>query len=180
MSGQKKTVAPIRRTVEVHCRFWSVANRTVHGWKADGVDLTNAEAVVEYLRRRRIRVKEIDSLLEKPDVVERLAEQLAELPQVDEVAVSIRDKKTLKEVELLEIKIATAKGELVERELIREVGQRIGALIVAELAAVANDAPGQLAGANEATIRERLEARFVTLVNRLRESIAEVDSVGVE
>jgi hypothetical protein len=62
----------------------------------------------------------------------------------------------------------------------REAGQRVGALIVAELAAMANDAPGQLAGADEATIRERLEARHVVLVNRLRTAIGEIETVGIE
>jgi transposase len=89
-------------------------------------------------------------------------------------------KKTLMEVELLDLKIQQQKGELVSRSAMREAGQRVGALIVAELAAMANDAPGQLAGADEATIRERLEARHVVLVNRLRTAIAEIETVGID
>jgi hypothetical protein len=84
------------------------------------------------------------------------------------------------EVELLDLKIQQQKGELVSRSAMREAGQRVGALIVAELAAMANDAPGQLAGADEATIRERLEARHVVLVNRLRTAIGEIETVGID
>lgn len=106
-----------------------------------------------------------------------VAERRAEEPTNQS---SAKLKKTLMEVEVLELKVAQQRGELVSRAEIREVGQRVGALIVAELAALANDAPGQLAGADEATIRERLEARHVVFVNRLREAVAKIETVGME
>jgi len=87
-------------------------------------------------------------------------------------------KKTLLEVELLDLKIQQQRGELVSKALMREQGQRVGALIVAEFAAMANDAPGQLAGADEATIRDRLEARFAVLIGRLRAAIEEMDAAA--
>ena len=98
----------------------------------------------------------------------------------DEVELPLKDQKLAKEVELLDLKVQQQRGELVSRADIREVGQRVGALIVAELAALANDAPGQLAGADEATIRERLEARHVVFVNRLREAVGQIETMGME
>lgn len=92
-------------------------------------------------------------------------------------AADARRMKTLKEVEKLDLQIAQQKGELVAIDEVREKATRAGALLIAELASMANDAPGMLAGADEATIRERLEARHVTLVQRFREALEECEHV---
>lgn len=90
-----------------------------------------------------------------------------------------RMQKTLREVELLEIKIRQMKGELIAIDAVREKATRAGALLIAELASMANDAPGMLAGADEATIRERMESRHVTLVQRFREALAECEALAI-
>lgn len=133
---------------------FGVSQPAVVGWVKQGCPTNSIEAVREWLSQRKTE--------------EPTSQAAAKL------------KKTLMEVEVLDLKIQQQKGELVSRSLMREQGQRVGALIVAEFAAMANDAPGQLAGADEATIRDRLEARFAVLINRLRVAIAEIDTVGVE
>jgi hypothetical protein len=160
-------------------------------FQADGANLYDAQNLFAYLRGRQIKNKAIKARLADPKSEEAYAEILsckveevdpptAILSEEEAEALTLKDRKTLKEVELLDLKIQQQKGELVSRSAMREAGQRVGALIVAELAAMANDAPGQLAGADEATIRERLEARHVVLVNRLRTAIGEIETVGIE
>lgn len=135
-------------------RYCGVSQPSVHAWVKNGCPLTSLEDALEW--RKQQTGKDPNSIAE------------AKL------------KKVKLETDLLDLKIQQQKGELVSRTAMREAGQRVGALIVAELAAMANDAPGQLAGADEATIRERLEARHVVLVNRLRTAIGEIETVGIE
>jgi SH3-like domain-containing protein len=139
-------------TKEDVARRYGITSQAATGWVRKGCPLTSWEEIEAWRKER----------LEKG------------------AAGDLKDQKLAKEVELLDLKIQQQKGELVSRSAMREAGQRVGALIVAELAAMANDAPGQLAGADEATIRERLEARHVVLVNRLRTAIGEIETVGIE
>lgn len=139
-------------TKEDVARRYGVTSQAVTGWVRKGCPLTTWEEIDSWRKER----------IEKGG------------------GADLRDQKMAKEIEILDIKIQQQRGELVSRAEIREVGQRVGALIVAELAALANDAPGQLAGADEATIRERLEARHVVFVNRLREAVAQIETVGME
>lgn len=172
-------------------RFWGTSVRNLMAFQADGANLYDAQNLFAYLRGKQIKNKTIKARLADPKSEEAYAAILsckveevdpptAILSDEEAEALTLKDRKTLKEVELLDLKIQQQKGELVSRSAMREAGQRVGALIVAELAAMANDAPGQLAGADEATIRERLEARHVVLVNRLRTAIGEIETVGIE
>jgi hypothetical protein len=169
----------VRHAVECLCRFFGVHNRTVHGWKADGVDIWDAAAVVAYVRERKSKTDGVINRLADPECENKLRAELEQSKPTDE-DLSIKDKKTSKEIELLELKIQQARGELVNRGEMREVGQKVGALFIAELNSLTNDVPGQLAGADEATIRERLESRFVVMVNRIREALAQIETVGIE
>lgn len=82
-----------------------------------------------------------------------------------------RTEKLRKEVERLNIMIAKDRGELVSRAEVREAGIAIGALLSAEVAAMVNDLPGQLAGLDEIGIRAGLLARtdalLVSIKNKL-------------
>ena len=75
-----------------------------------------------------------------------------------------RTEKLRREVERLNIMIARDKGELVSRVEVRESGVAIGALLSAEIAAMVNDLPGQLAGLDEVGIRAGLLARTDALL----------------
>lgn len=174
--------------VNITAAFFGVTTRTIWGWVSAGVDITDPASIERHVLTAITRpARGIHLRIKEGKISERLAQLFEE--QKDKTTteesdglegLTLKEKKVAKEVELLDLKIQQQKGELVSRSLMREQGQRVGALIVAELAAMANDAPGQLAGADEATIRDRLESRFAVLIGRLRASIAEIDTVGVE
>jgi hypothetical protein len=96
---------------------------------------------------------------------------------VDEVSAPLmtlseaRTEKLRKEIERLNITIAKDRGELVSRAEVREAGIAIGALLSAEIAAMVNDLPGQLAGLDEVGIRAglliRTDALLVSIKNKL-------------
>lgn len=151
--------------------FFQVTPKTLIRWESSGVDLKNPESIARHVvNMQRPAVGVIDQI-KRGDLEARLAVAMEDVS--DEVNLPLKEQKLAKEVELLDLKVQQQRGELIDRNEVRETGQRVGALIVAELAALANDAPGQLAGADEATIRERLEARHVVFVNRLREALAD-------
>ena len=82
-----------------------------------------------------------------------------------------RTEKLRKEVERLNIMIAKDRGELVSRAEVREAGIAIGALLSAEIAAMVNDLPGQLAGLDEvgipAGLLNRTDVLLVSIKNKL-------------
>ncbi len=142
-----------------------------------GCGLTDPDAVARFVKGHYRPSSGVSAEIHRGRLVERLAEALEpslEALQAAQVHRAVREQKTLREIELLEIKIEKVRGELVSRAEMRELSQKVGALLESELAALAQDLPGQLAGADEVTIRERLEARFVALVHRLRNALAEM------
>ncbi len=86
-------------------------------------------------------------------------------------SLGLRALKLQKETELLEVRVRRLRDSLVSRQEMIEQGKHVAALIEAELGLMAGDVPGRLAGADEATIREQLEARFAELVNRVRNAL---------
>ena len=163
---------------EALTKFFQVTPKTLIRWEASGVELKSPESIARYIVNMQRPAPGVIEQIRIGDLEARLEKAMAGV--TDEVELPLKDQKLAKEVELLDLKVQQQRGELVSRAEIREVGQRVGALIVAELAALANDAPGQLAGADEATIRERLEARHVVFVNRLREAVGQIETVGME
>ena len=69
-------------------------------------------------------------------------------------------RKTLLEVEKLELQNAEVRGDLISRAEVREAGVRIGSTLSAEMMELVNDLPGMLAGLDEAGVRERLQPRI--------------------
>jgi ribosomal protein S25 len=82
-----------------------------------------------------------------------------------------RTEKLRKEVERLNIMIARDRGELVSRAEVREAGIAVGALLSAEIAAMVNDLPGQLAGLDEVGIRAGLLARTDALLVAIKNKL---------
>jgi len=145
-SGEPQNGYLTQREVAAH---FGVTHPAVIKWVRKGCPLTSISAVSEWLKGQ--------SDLETSNFE------------------SAKLKKILLEVEKLELQVSQQKGELVAIEKVREKATRAGALLIAELASMANDAPGMLAGADEATIRERLEAMHVSLVQRFREALEECE-----
>jgi hypothetical protein len=104
--------------------------------------------------------------------------------KVDENSKTIQDaklKKTLLEVEKLEIANSRARGDLIPRDAVRDRIITAGGILVAQLQAMANDMPGQLAGATESQVRDRLEARHGLVIDRFREALAKAwEDIGGE
>ena len=164
-------------------RFFGVARRTVLRWQAAGCDLTDPDAVARFVKGLSRPSSGVSAEIHRGRLVERLAEALEpslEALQAAQVHRAVREQKTLREIELLEIKIEKVRGELVSRAEMRELGQKAGALLESELGALAQDLPAQLARADEVTIRERLETRVVALVNRLRDALGKINSGDLE
>ena len=84
-----------------------------------------------------------------------------------------RVQKTLKEIELLELKNAKERGDLLSCAEVREAGVAVGAQLSAECAALVNDMPGLLAGQSEAACRRELNARFERMLSNIRKKIDE-------
>jgi hypothetical protein len=68
----------------------------------------------------------------------------------------------------IQFKLAVERGEFLPRDQVREEATTIGSVLMAELSALANDLPGQLAGLSEIQIRDRLLARMDTLIETTR------------
>lgn len=82
-------------------------------------------------------------------------------------------RKTLLEVERLEILNAQIRGELMKRVEVRESGVALGALLSAECSALVNDLPGQIAGQSEVEIRPKLQSRIDLMLDNIRRKIGE-------
>jgi hypothetical protein len=90
-------------------------------------------------------------------------------------------RKTLLEVEKLEIANSRARGDLIPRDAVRDRVITAGGILVAQLQAMANDMPGQLAGATESQVRDRLEARHSIVIDRFREALTKAwEDIGGE
>lgn len=77
-------------------------------------------------------------------------------------------RKTLLEVEKLELQNAQVRGDLISRAEVRESGVRIGSTLSAEMMELVNDLPGMLAGLDEAGVRERLQPRVDLVLSGFR------------
>jgi hypothetical protein len=163
--------------------FFAVSRRAVHRWKAVGADITNAPRLLDFLRGQINPAPGVADRLVETDVEEALAAFLANssapLPTPPpynpsrERLRALRALKTTKQVELLQIRIGVAKGELMRRTESRDHGARTAAEFVAALTALENDAPGVIAGlgadAIASYLRPRLEAIGARFLARVEE-----------
>jgi hypothetical protein len=85
--------------------------------------------------------------------------------------IEARRQKIELETERLRLRIKIDRGQMIDRERVREAGVAAGAALVAELSVLANELPGQLAGLGELDIRDRLLARIDILVRSFRDRI---------
>ena len=96
--------------------------------------------------------------------------------KVKETPVGLSDaklRKTMLEVERLEIQNAQARGELINRAEVREAGVQIGAILSAECQALVNDLTGQIAGQSEEEVRPKLQSRIDLLLDRVKAKLNE-------
>jgi hypothetical protein len=77
----------------------------------------------------------------------------------------------IKKNQLLDLQIAKEKGISIDRAVVHENAIRAASLLSAEVASLMNDMPGQLAGADEVVIREKLGARMDALLKSFKESV---------
>jgi hypothetical protein len=164
--------------------FFGVSRRAVHRWKAGGADITNAPRLLGFLRGQINPAPGVADRLEEADVEEALTGFLessdAPLPTpppynpARERLRALRELKTSRQVELLQIRIQLAKGELMRRTEAREHGARAGAEIVAALTALENDAPGVIAGLGADAIADYLRPRLESIGERFLARVAEL------
>lgn len=88
--------------------------------------------------------------------------------------------KAIKEVEKLELQNARERGELISKSTVRDKSIKAGAILVAELAAIENDMPGQIEGAKASLIRDRLNSRFTIMLERFREQLKAAEEADHE
>jgi phage terminase Nu1 subunit (DNA packaging protein) len=77
----------------------------------------------------------------------------------------------IKKNQLLDLQIAKEKGISIDRAIVHENAIRAASLLSAEIASLMNDMPGQLAGADEVVIRERLGSRMDAVLQSFKEAI---------
>ena len=82
-------------------------------------------------------------------------------------------KKTLLEIERLELQNAETRKLVVPRDEVREAGMRIGAALASELQLLLADV-GMFEGLDAATLTERLRARLNLLLERTNQRLTEV------
>jgi hypothetical protein len=83
-------------------------------------------------------------------------------------------KKTLLEVERLEIQNAQAKGELISRAEVKEACITVGATLSAEMQNLLGDLPSMLEGLDATSIREKLQPRLNLVLERTKERLVNV------
>ena len=81
---------------------------------------------------------------------------------------AVKKTKLEREIRRLEIKIETEEGRLIERAEVRDAGIRLASAWCAELDAMVQDLPGQVAGMSEAELQPRLRARVELLKTKVR------------
>lgn len=91
-----------------------------------------------------------------------------------------RTHKLKKEIERLEIKIAADRGQLVDREQMRQDAIHAVAIWCSELDALVSDLPGQLAGLSEPEILPKLRSRIELLKTNCRTIYADLARRGME
>jgi len=84
------------------------------------------------------------------------------------------------ESELIRSKIAREKGELIPVDQVREDIIAAVAAFTAELYALANDVPGQLAGLTETQIRDKVLARIDLLVDKVKAKCEDLGKARLE
>jgi hypothetical protein len=89
----------------------------------------------------------------------------------DHAAAKLR--KTLLEVERLELQVAQIRGDYVNKTEVVEQGIAIGAALSAEIGSMMTDMPGALAGLDEIGVRERLQARLDLMLERTNDRLRE-------
>lgn len=82
----------------------------------------------------------------------------------------VRRLNVIKKNELLDLQIAEKKGNLISRAHVHEQGIRAGAILSAECNAMLNDMPGQLAGSDEVTVRQKLGTRLDNMQVQFKEA----------
>ena len=122
-------------------------------------------------QQRVTKLAEIGMPLESEEAAR--AWQEARKTQVPMDLSSAKLRKTLLEVEKLEIANAEARGELISRAEVREAGVQIGAILSAECQALVNDLTGQIAGQSEEEVRPKLQARMDLMQDRLKAKLHE-------
>jgi len=135
-------------------RNWTLEE--IRAWKTTQ-DIAKAKPAKE-----KVKEAKIADTLKRPHILPSQTPEQANAPLL--TLSEARTEKLRKEVQRLDIMIARDKGELVPRAEVREAGVSIGALLSAEIAAMVNDLPGQLAGLDEVGIRAGLLARTDALL----------------
>jgi len=82
-------------------------------------------------------------------------------------------RKTLLEVERLELQVAQIRGDYVSKAEVVEQGIAIGAALSAELGSMMTDMPGVLAGLDEIGVRGRLQTRLDLMLERTNDRLRE-------
>lgn len=159
---------------------FGVTKGAIQKWDKLGL---NREWTLEQIREWRktqdeLRGKPVSQKIQKPKKLRASRVKVNNAGQSTEEATAplmtlseARTEKLRKEVERLNIMIARDRGELVSRSEVRESGIAIGALLSAEIAAMVNDLPGQLAGLDEVGIRAGLLARTDTLLVSIKNKL---------
>ena len=93
---------------------------------------------------------------------------------------SARHLKLKLEAELLQFRLSREKGEYMSANQIREDIIAAVAAFTAELYALANDVPGQLAGLTETQIRDKVLARIDLLVDKVKAKCEELGKARLE
>jgi len=167
-------------------KFFGVSERTARRWEAAGADLTSAPLLLAFLRNLARPSESVERLLEDPDCERRLVSLLNAAEPEDSTALAgdpgfepfftlsaAKLRKTMLEVERLEIQNAQARGELINRAEVREAGVQIGAILSAECQALVNDLTGQIAGQSEEEVRPKLQSRIDLLLDRVKAKLNE-------
>jgi hypothetical protein len=82
-----------------------------------------------------------------------------------------RTKKALLECEKLEMQLAILRGDYEPKAQVREDGIRIGAIFVAKVAALVNDAGPLLAGLDEVNVNKKLTPRAQQMLSEIKEEL---------
>lgn len=130
---------------------------------APDLTLEQASELTGLTRQGMLKVKRAMAKEGRPfnadSIVKFRAEKLGDKEQPEDIQAA-KLRKTLLEVEKLELQNAEVRGDLISRAEVREAGVRIGSTLSAEMMELVNDLPGMLAGLDEAGVRERLQPRI--------------------
>lgn len=88
--------------------------------------------------------------------------------------------KVLRQVESLDFELARKRGEYISRDKVRESALKAGSLLSAEFLSIVGDTPGILAGLDEISVKEKLQARLDTTERRFIEALAKTEEVESE